>query len=563
MKTTSINTRLWIGGGLFLAFYLLMWGLSYKTSLDIGRHLDSSKVEMMRQADILRFTLTDVVKNLKEAAQTKDEEQVTAAEKRAMEFREALIRIRALNQKRDAEFVSPGKREELEAEKKVESDVEKLFENYYISAHELALLIIKGESLSEAVSKRGKAIEENLPSLELSVDKILKDSSKNFSEVLDGSTKMASLLVTQNFVVLIAVMMLSFIIFPMIIRSIILPIEKLVYATNEIAQGNLDAHAEVARMDEIGVLAMSFNRMARSLKDKNAALEKTTLELTTSLELRKEIQKKLAETNKGLATANAQLMEADRMKSDFLASMSHELRTPLNAIINFTDQIIEDWEMLQSDKEWSKEANEMLRRVYKSSKHLLSLINDLLDLAKIESGHMTLDLAQASLRDIVLESVASVSSLAKAKNLELKSTIPASLPLFVLDERRIYQVLINLISNSIKFTEKGHVDVRVETDGRYPDGALVKVVDTGIGIPENYLTIIFDRFRQVDGGDSRKHAGTGLGLNLVKELTELHGGWVKVESEVGRGSTFILYLPFNAQIPSKNADAALPITGEI
>jgi len=562
MKTTSINTRLWIGGGLFLAFYLLMWGLSYKTSLDIGRHLDSSKVEIMRQADILRFTLTDVVRNLKEAAQTKDEDQVATAEKRATEFREALMKIRALSQKGETEFISSKKMEELEAEKKVESDVEKLFENYYINAHELSLLIIKGDSLDDSVIKRARAIQENLPNLELNVDKILKDSSKNFSEVLDGSTKMASLLVTQNFVVLIAVMMLSLIIFPMIIRSIILPIEKLVYATNEIAQGNLDAHAPVARMDEIGVLAMSFNRMARSLKDKNAALEKTTLELTTSLQVRKEMQKKVVEANKGLAAANARLMEADRMKSDFLASMSHELRTPLNAIINFTDQIIEDWDMLQSDKEWSKEANEMLRRVYKSSKHLLSLINDLLDLAKIESGHMSLDLAQASLRDIVLESIASVSSLAKAKNLELKSTVPASLPLFVLDERRIYQTLINLISNSIKFTEQGHIEVRVETDVKYPDGAMVKVVDTGIGIPENYLTIIFDRFRQVDGGDSRKHAGTGLGLNLVKELTELHGGWVKVESELGKGSTFILYLPYNAKIPAKNADATLSNLGE-
>lgn len=562
MKTTSINTRLWIGGGLFLAFYLLMWGLSYKTSLDIGRHLDSSKVEIMRQADILRFTLTDVVKNLKEAAQTKDEDQVATAEKRAVEFREALGKIRALNQKREMEFVGSRQRDELEAEKKIESDVEKLFENYYINAHELALLIVKGESIGDAVNKRAKAIQDNLPTLELNVDRILKDSSKNFSEVLDGSTKMASLLVTQNFVVLIAVVMLSFIIFPMIIRSIIMPIEKLVYATNEIAQGNLDAHAPVARMDEIGVLAMSFNRMARSLKEKNAALEKTTLELTTSLELRKEMQKKVVEANKGLAAANARLVEADRMKSDFLASMSHELRTPLNAIINFTDQIIEDWEMLQSDKEWSKEANEMLRRVYKSSKHLLSLINDLLDLAKIESGHMTLDLAQASLRDIVLESIASVSSLAKSKNLELKSAIPDNLPLFILDERRVYQALLNLVSNSIKFTEKGYVETRVEFDSKYPDGVLLKVVDTGIGIPENYLTVIFDRFRQVDGGDSRKHAGTGLGLNLVKELVELHGGWVKVESEVGKGSTFILYLPYNAQIATKNADTASPNIGE-
>ena len=547
MRTTSINTRLWIGGGLFLAFYLLMWGLSYYMSIKIGSYLDSSKIEIMKQTDILRLSLADVEKNLNEAAQTKEETQVEDAEKRALDFKKALVKIRGLDKDRQEEF----------------DRVEKEFDNYYINAHEASLLIIREGELSESVIERAKAMNQSLPPLKRDVEKILNRSYETFSSLLDRSTKMASLLVTQNFVVLVAVMMLSFIIFPMIIRSIILPIEKLVYATNEIAQGNLDAHAEVARMDEIGVLAMSFNRMARSLKDKNTALEKTTNELKASLELRKEMQKKVVEANKGLAAANARLMEADRMKSDFLASMSHELRTPLNAIINFTDQIIEDWEMLQSDKEWSQEANGMLKRVYKSSKHLLSLINDLLDLAKIESGHMTLDLATASMRDIVSESIASVASLAKVKNLELKSSVPSNLPFFSLDERRIYQALINLLSNSIKFTEKGHVEVLVETDSRYPDGALVKVVDTGIGIPENYLTIIFDRFRQVDGGDSRKHAGTGLGLNLVKELVELHGGWVKVESEVGKGSIFTFYLPFNAQISPKNAEANLFKTDEI
>ena len=546
MKTTSINTRLWIGGGLFLAFYLLMWGLSYYTSIRIGYYLDSSKVEIMKQADILRLALADVERNLNEAAQTKEESQVTDAEKRALDFKQALMRIRSLDERGGEEF----------------DRVEKEFDNYYINAHEASLLIIREGELSESVKERAKAMNQSLPPLKRDVEKILNRSYETFSNVLDRSTRLASLLVTQNFVVLIAVMMLSFIIFPMIVRSIILPIEKLVYATNEIAQGNLDAHAQVARMDEIGVLAISFNRMARALKEKNAALEKTTNELKSSLELRKEMQKKIVDVNRDLVAANARLMEADRMKSDFLASMSHELRTPLNAIINFTDQIIEDWEMLHSDREWSQEANGMLKRVYKSSKHLLSLINDLLDLAKIESGHMTLDLGMASIREIVTESIASVSSLAKAKNLELKSSVPPNLPFFTLDERRIYQTLINLLSNSIKFTEKGHIEVRVETDSRYPDGALVKVEDTGIGIPENYLNIIFDRFRQVDGGDSRKHAGTGLGLNLVKELTELHGGWVKVESEPGKGSIFTIYLPYNAKISTKNAESPFLITDE-
>lgn len=530
MKNTTIKARLWTGAAMFLAFYILMWILSYYTSLNISSNLDPSKVDVMRQADQLHHSLTDVEQKLNEAAQSKEPDLVADASRRAEDFKKAVAKLRAVDETNRADY----------------DLVEKEFDRYFISAREASIAIIREGELTGEVLALAREMNESLPPLRRDVDKITDRSYNTFSALLDKSVRSASLLVTQNFVVLISVVMLWAIIFPMIIRSIILPIEKLVYATNELAQGNLETQAEVSRMDEIGVLAVSFNRMARALKDKNAALEKTTSELKTSLEIRKEMQKRIVEANRDLTAANARLMEADRLKSDFLASMSHELRTPLNAIINFTDQIIEDWDYLEKDKKWAGEAKEMLTRVYKSSRHLLSLINDLLDLAKIESGHMGLDLAQTDLREIVAESIASVSSLAKAKGLELKSTAPAQLAQFTLDERRVLQILINLLSNAIKFTETGSVTVKIETPQDYPEGALIKVVDTGVGIPESYLSVIFDRFRQVDGGDSRKHAGTGLGLNLVKELAELHGGSVKVESEVGKGSTFIVHLPFVA-----------------
>jgi signal transduction histidine kinase len=297
-----------------------------------------------------------------------------------------------------------------------------------------------------------------------------------------------------------------------------------------LASGNLDVKAQVFARDEIGDLAIAFNDMTQALKEKSQALEETTEELKT---------------------ANTELQEADRLKTEFLSSMSHELRTPLNAIINFSEQILEDWNLLSTDKKWSDEANDMLNRVQRSSRHLLAMINELLDLAKIESNHMELNLVKCSLKEVVAEAVASVSSISKKKGLELGYSAPDDLPDILLDERKVLQILINLISNAIKFTETGSIQVKVERSIDFP-GALIKVIDSGIGIPATMHSVIFNRFRQVDGADSRSFPGTGLGLNLVKELTELHGGWVKVESEENKGSTFIIYLPLDPSSSKEN-----------
>lgn len=531
MKNLSIKFKLWGNLALFLAFYTAMWGLSYYSSIKIGKYLEPSKVEIMRQADNLRLARADVEQMVKDAAQVKEMEILQEADGRAEDFRRALDRLSELDAARAEEY----------------GRVMDEFDEYWENARQAAMMIIKGEdTFSEDLLARAEKVKETLPGLRADVDRIMARSYDNFSSLLDRSTRVASLLVTQNFVLLLTIILLSSIVFPIIIRSIVKPIEMLVDATNELAKGNLDTQAEVMSLDEIGVLALSFNRMTKSLKEKSAELEKTTFELKHSLEVRKEMQRKIVEANRDLKDANARLVEADKLKSDFLASMSHELRTPLNAIINFTDQIIEDWDQIPSDKEWAGEAQDMLKRVYKSSKHLLSLINDLLDLAKIESGYMTLDLSEVDLREVIMDAISYVSPLAKEKNLELSHDAPEDLSNFMIDERRMLQVFINLLSNAIKFTEEGSIRVDIGLDKEYPKGAIIKVTDTGIGIPKSHLEVIFDRFRQVESGDSRKHAGTGLGLNLVKELTELHGGWVKIESEVGEGSVFTIYLPFKA-----------------
>ncbi len=243
-----------------------------------------------------------------------------------------------------------------------------------------------------------------------------------------------------------------------------------------------------------------------------------------------------------LAMQNARLFHqleiASHHKSQFLANMSHELRTPLNAILGYTELIVD-----QIYGEVPEKINEVLDRVQKSGRHLLGLINDVLDLSKIEAGQLTLGLSSYAFNDVVQAVVSAVGSLAAEKQLRLTADVAPDLPVGQGDERRITQVLLNLVGNAIKFTDTGTIAIRVTADG---EGFLVSVSDTGSGIPEDQQERIFEEFQQVDAPASR-NKGTGLGLAIAKRIVELHGGRIWVESVVGKGSTFFLSLPIRAE----------------
>ena len=230
---------------------------------------------------------------------------------------------------------------------------------------------------------------------------------------------------------------------------------------------------------------------------------------------------------------------ASRHKSQFLANMSHELRTPLNAILGYTELIVDG---IYGDV--PEKILEVLDRVQKGGRHLLGLINDVLDLSKIEAGQLSLTLSDYSFQDAVHSAVAAVESLAREKGLRLTVDVASKLPVGRGDERRIVQVLLNLVGNAIKFTEKGEVGIRV----RRENGAFeVAVSDTGPGIPRSQHERIFEEFQQVDGSSTRAKGGAGLGLAIAKKIVELHGGQIEVESEVGEGSTFTFRLPVQAE----------------
>ena len=308
-------------------------------------------------------------------------------------------------------------------------------------------------------------------------------------------------------------------------RHLVRPIHDLALGAQSVASGDLDVTIPVRSRDELGGLAVAFNSMAASLRENKAALQRHAEGLESMIEAR----------TQELRSTNQRLEEASRHKSQFLANMSHELRTPLNAIIGYTSLILSN-----IYGEVPGKVREPLDRVRLSSRHLLGLINDVLDLAKIEAGRLTLSVADFSITQVVQSVMTAMEPLAAEKKLALKASLPAELPAARGDARRINQVLLNLMGNAIKFTDTGEVGVRVSQDGRE---FLICVSDTGPGIAPADQERIFEEFQQAGNSDAPVKGGTGLGLSIAKVIVEAHGGRMGVESSLGKGSTFWFTLP--------------------
>ena len=230
------------------------------------------------------------------------------------------------------------------------------------------------------------------------------------------------------------------------------------------------------------------------------------------------------------------LREVDRLKSQFLANMSHELRTPLNSIIGYSEVLLDG-----VDGELNDDMEEDIDAIHNSGKHLLSIINEILDLAKIEAGQMQLDTREVDLIEFSNEIIRSGQVLVKDKPVELKLVVDGDIPSVAADPVRLRQILWNLTSNALKFTEEGIVQVKLSMFNKKT--ALITVKDNGIGMSEEGLDLIFQRFSQVDGSSTRRAGGTGLGLTITKQLIEMHGGEIDVESQEGVGSTFWFTIP--------------------
>jgi len=301
------------------------------------------------------------------------------------------------------------------------------------------------------------------------------------------------------------------------------PLTTLTEISSKMAKGDLSQRVQVSGItNEVGLLGETFNSMADSLVSTLDNLDKRALEAQ--------------EANKQLKIANAKTREATRLKSEFLANMSHELRTPLNAILGFSGIMLEGFA-----GEMDEEARHMTSRVYENSQGLLSLINDILDIAKIESGRIDLVRQPMSPVELAAQWKSRTAVLAEQKGLGFEVNVDESLPPTLYgDPERLSQIGINLLSNAFKFTDTGKVTLTMQKKGLFWQ---ISVADTGIGIPPHALHYIFDEFRQVDGTSMRSYGGTGLGLAITRKLVLMMNGTIKVESVIGKGAVFTVMLP--------------------
>ena len=332
-----------------------------------------------------------------------------------------------------------------------------------------------------------------------------------------------------------------------IVRYVIVkPLEHLREVSDEVRRGNIEARADIHTADEFEELGVAFNRMLHGLIDTQEELRQANGALDEKVD--------------ELAQANLNLYEMNRLKGDFLATISHELRTPLNAILGFSD-VLGGIDSLDSKQ------RRYVENIRTSGRNLLELINDILDLAKIEAGKMEVRPAVFPLEAVVSSQCDMIRPLAEKRRIDLSFEIGPGLEEVEQDRKKVQQILANLLSNAVKFTpEGGRVDVRGQLvegprGGRPREFTLV-VADTGVGIAPDDQQAIFEKFRQgnvfrADDAMTREFSGTGLGLSIVRELCRLLGGDVSLESQLGRGSRFIVTLPVRLEAEEAAEPAAV------
>ena len=316
-------------------------------------------------------------------------------------------------------------------------------------------------------------------------------------------------------------------------RRLVAPLLELAGAVRRVSHRGEPVLLGVTRHDEIGLVQNAFNGMAERLRASRSELDRERAELEETIRMRTE---ELRRKNVALAVQNDQVVEASRMKSDFVANMSHELRTPLNAILALSELLREE----VTGPLPAAEQRVQLDLIHQGGENLLRLINDVLDLSRVEAGKVDLRPELTDTAGLLRTVTEEMRPLARQKGLDLRLEVPEATPLWY-DADRVTQVLRNLIGNAVKFTERGWVRVvgRVDPD---EERLTFWVEDTGIGVAPRDHDAVFQEFRQVDGSATRRHGGTGLGLAISRRLVRLMGGELALRSDLGQGATFTFWI---------------------
>jgi len=371
-------------------------------------------------------------------------------------------------------------------------------------------------------------------------------SLEEVEEIADN-TLFGMLLITTLFVVVAVALSL------IVANSIIVPISKIMDGVEEISRGNLDHRIEIKTKDELGHLATAVNRMASDIKSYQAEHEEYRRNLEQKVaERTDELNQSVQEINDARAAAlnlledtdtarkeaeqaYLRLRDADKLKDEFMNIAAHELKTPLVPIIGYVSMMKDG-----SLGALTQEERDSLNIITRNVERLKKLIDDILDISKLESGAMKFDMRDVQVTELVQNATQDMQSNAVKKGIFLKAEISPNMPIIKGDKNRLMQVLADLIDNAIKFTDKGGITVRITLeDGK----VLVGVTDMGIGIAAENIPKLFTKFYQIDSSMSRRYGGTGLGLVICKKIIEAHGGRIWIESELGVGSTFKLSLP--------------------
>jgi signal transduction histidine kinase len=496
----SVHSKL-LGSFLLIALLLIAMGaMSLQAIASVARHsrlLDQARerVDASRQIEHalgLQMTFT------RNALLVGDDATIESIFRENKRFQDTFNRLEAA--------APPGQRETIQGIRSTQDKV-------MVTVARIAELIRDGKT-DEAMALHlndGYPLYREIATL---VTRAVRNEEAGMGQLREGveSTYRRALLLTGGFAAasIVLALGLGFV----ISWSFILPVRQAEAFLAQVAKGDFSATIDVPNRDEFGALARRMNEMSRELHQLY------------------DDQRRAAHQ---LRVLNAELEEASRAKSNFLASMSHELRTPMNAILGFTEMIRDE-----VYGEVPPEIREPVSDIHTCGKQLLGLINNVLDLAKIEAGHMELALGEYVVDDVVNTVKLSLRALAATKGLDLVTTVAPDLPLCLGDAKRITQCLMNLAGNALKFTAEGRVEIRVESQGEV---LLFAVSDTGIGIPADQIETIFEEFRQADVTVSRDFGGTGLGLSITRKLVELHGGRIWVETEAGKGSTFFFSIP--------------------
>ena len=299
---------------------------------------------------------------------------------------------------------------------------------------------------------------------------------------------------------------------------------------------------EVDKISSAETASVAIDFMTDQLQDTSQRLDEALLQIKRQNEEIRWQAEEINKQNREILLQNEKLREADQLKNQFLAHMSHELRTPLNSVIGFSDLLLQGM-----GGDLSEQQRSDLGIIRDNGKHLLDLINGLLDLSKIEAGVMEINKVELNLSELIQDTLSTLTHIIKGKGLQLKVELGPDLPSVYADGTRIRQVITNLVGNAIKFTEAGDIGVRASYS---EEKVTVAVSDTGMGIYPEDVSSIFDGFHRVKGGKKQRQGGMGIGLAIIKKIIELHNGTVKVESSLSQGSTFYFTLPFFPNIES-------------